>query len=1149
MLCTLVPVSAFAASSKLTIVDAVGANAKQIDMSADASGDGWTWKASKKTLTLKGFNGESISADGDMTVILSGKNTITLAKRAEYGIKVSGKLTIEKTSSSSSDTLTIIQKTTASASNLIMTGGVGEANACVINGGTVTLTNSTGGGNGSGIGYQAYVNNDASLIISVPYRGVASKLTANTTGKIDITTTGHNAFSAAVFGLDAKGKGTVSLKAVTPAVTVFDSLNIASTSGNVVLNGFTKVSSDPLNNFTVAYNKKLQESDTYYQGYYTSDASGNTGYYLVDSQGYPLASATYATAASQKLTVMDSPLFDLTELRVGTPVNNKIGLVNATRGGEGNYRYSLKFGSKLPDGLSLNATTGSISGTPSKACEAGSFTVICKDKKGGAGCSTAEVLIKYGAVKAKDEYMIVGSDRFNMNTDYSSQDYTYKYTAATKTLELKGYNGGPITADSGLNIILSGESTVTLPGTSEYGIRVNGKLTIDKSSDSITDILRINQTTTTTSANLIVTGGVGSEKPCVINGGNVFLNCSSSSKNGVGVSTWTYVNNDAMLTINAGYRGIESKLFAASSGVITVATLGLAEGSAAVGSLEATGTGLITLSAPASASTVFDALKVSYGTGKIILAGVTKVDSSPYSNISLAAEKQLADTDGNSIERYYLGNHMLGSAGTGYYITDANGKILPRVEIITNENQPLTVMSSTLFNIPATDVGTKLDTQMYLLNATRGGAGNYVYELKSGSTLPAGLTLNEKTGAVTGTPTAPCEPGAVSVVVKDKGGAAGCQKAEVSFTYGKIDICDLGVPTLSASNNAASGKPVLKWNAVPGAKQYELYRATSKSGTYSKIYTTASGTSVTNSSTNVGTTYYYKLKALGYDGTTTTSNIVSRCCDCARPVVTLSNVSSTGKIKLSWAKVTGAAKYEVYRATKLGGTYTKLTTTTGTSLTNTSANAGVTYYYKIKAIASKTSSANSAFSEIVSRICHCAQPAVKVTNISSTGKIKLSWAKVDGAVRYEIWRATSKNGTYTKLSTVTGTSLTNTSAKAGVTYYYKVKAIASDTDANSSFSAVVSRCCDCAQPVVTITLSSKKPKLSWKAVDGADKYVVYRASSKNGTYTKVTTVYKTSWVNSSALSGRSYFYKVKALSNASSSATSVYSSIVSITSK
>jgi C1A family cysteine protease len=61
--------------------------------------------------------------------------------------------------------------------------------------------------------------------------------------------------------------------------------------------------------------------------------------------------------------------------------------------------------------------------------------------------------------------------------------------------------------------------------------------------------------------------------------------------------------------------------------------------------------------------------------------------------------------------------------------------------------------------------------------------------------------------------------------------------------------------------------------------------------------------------------------------------------------------------------------------------------------------------------------------------------AVKKTSV------KLSWAKTSGATGYEVYRATSKNGTYKKVATVKSKkSYTNTKLKAGTTYYYKVRA-------------------------------------------------------------------------------------------------------------
>lgn len=266
------------------------------------------------------------------------------------------------------------------------------------------------------------------------------------------------------------------------------------------------------------------------------------------------------------------------------------------------------------------------------------------------------------------------------------------------------------------------------------------------------------------------------------------------------------------------------------------------------------------------------------------------------------------------------------------------------------------------------------------------------------------------------------------------------------------------------------------------------------------------------------------------------SSVVSRLCDLAQPKVSVTNVESSGKIKLSWKAVDGAVKYEVRRATSKSGTYSHLITTTNTSVVNTSAEAGKTYYYKVRAIHSD-SSASSAYSSVVSRTCKLAQPKVTATNVESSGRIKLSWKKISGAANYAVYRATSKDGDYKKLTTLTGTSFTDTSAKAGKAYYYKVRAIAKNTDIKSAYSSIDSRTCDLPRPKVTVKLtSSGNPKLSWKEVEGAVKYRIYR-ENYYGEFELIKTTTKTSFTDSDTSTGERYYYQVAAV-HSNSKATS-----------
>ena len=265
----------------------------------------------------------------------------------------------------------------------------------------------------------------------------------------------------------------------------------------------------------------------------------------------------------------------------------------------------------------------------------------------------------------------------------------------------------------------------------------------------------------------------------------------------------------------------------------------------------------------------------------------------------------------------------------------------------------------------------------------------------------------------------------------------------------------LTAPSVKTDYLISTGKPYIKWAAVAGASKYEVYRSGSKDGTYTLLGTTTA-TNYTDNKANAGYIYYYKVKAVNANSIKSNySATVAATCHCARPVVKPDYLISTGKPYIKWTAVAGASKYYVYRSGSSNGTYKYVGTTTATNYTDNKANAGYTYYYKVKAVSKVSSGANSYYSVVIGATCHCARPSVKIT--TSNGSPKLTWNAVAGASQYEVYRATSKNGSYTKMFTTSNLSYTNTSAKAGTTYYYKVKAVSKvKSTANSAFSTVVS---------------------------------------------------------------------------------------------
>ena len=197
---------------------------------------------------------------------------------------------------------------------------------------------------------------------------------------------------------------------------------------------------------------------------------------------------------------------------------------------------------------------------------------------------------------------------------------------------------------------------------------------------------------------------------------------------------------------------------------------------------------------------------------------------------------------------------------------------------------------------------------------------------------------------------------------------------------------------------------------------------------------------------------------------------------------------------------------------------------------------------------SPSSQVRSDYSNAVSVRAETSAPIVKIT--TSAGKPRIYWNSQGSMTKYWIYRSTD-GVNFKYYDTTTKTSYTNASTDIGTTYYYKVKAVTAQKDRTviSGYSDIVSIQCRLAAPTVSITSStSGKPKLSWKAIDGADKYYVYR-STDGETFAYWDSTSKTTFVNSGAKKNTKYYYKVKAVCASNSGINSAQSSEVSIIAK
>ena len=361
-------------------------------------------------------------------------------------------------------------------------------------------------------------------------------------------------------------------------------------------------------------------------------------------------------------------------------------------------------------------------------------------------------------------------------------------------------------------------------------------------------------------------------------------------------------------------------------------------------------------------------------------------------------------------------------------------------------------------------------------------------------------------------------------VIAEKDGVAAGLRSDVVSAAVELTVVE---PVVGARQ--ADGKPALHWNKLKNATSYQVYRAEKKDGKYVRVFTT-NGLTYTHVSAEAGKTYFYKVKALFADGTNQFSESVSAT---FRPVSVnfapvAGNRDTDGKPTLHWNKLQNAVSYQVYRADSKDGKYVRVFTTKGLTYTHISAEAGKTYFYKVKAL---FADGTNQFSESVSATFRPVSVnfAPVAGNRDTDGKPTLHWNKLQNAVSYQVYRADSKDGKYVRVFTTKGLTYTHVSAQLDKTYYYKVKAVFSD--GSTVFSEILSNTCTCGRPEVTVghRAADGLPRLKWAPVDGAQSYAVYRATKADGKYVRVFKTTGTTYTHISAQPDTTYYYKVVAV--------------------
>jgi len=157
------------------------------------------------------------------------------------------------------------------------------------------------------------------------------------------------------------------------------------------------------------------------------------------------------------------------------------------------------------------------------------------------------------------------------------------------------------------------------------------------------------------------------------------------------------------------------------------------------------------------------------------------------------------------------------------------------------------------------------------------------------------------------------------------------------------------------------------------------------------------------------------------------------------------------QVSLTWNAVTTASSYNLKRGTASGGPYTKVASASLTNYTDSSLTNGTAYYYVVSAVNAYGESGNSVEAAGTPIAPPSAPSGLNAT--PGNAQVSLAWNAVASGASYNVKRATISGGPYSTVSSLTGTSYTDSSVTNGTTFYYVVSAVNAGGESGNSSQA------------------------------------------------------------------------------------------------
>lgn len=237
--------------------------------------------------------------------------------------------------------------------------------------------------------------------------------------------------------------------------------------------------------------------------------------------------------------------------------------------------------------------------------------------------------------------------------------------------------------------------------------------------------------------------------------------------------------------------------------------------------------------------------------------------------------------------------------------------------------------------------------------------------------------------------------------------------------------------------------------------------------------------------------------------------------------------NTTGGIKISWNKVSGAYGYRLYYKPVSGG-WKRFKDTTATSFTDSGVVPNKTETYTIRCIDKNGNTISSFNSNGWSKKYTPVAPTIsKLENTS--GGIKISWNKIAGVYGYRLYYKTSSGG-WKRFKDTTATSFTDSGVSPNRTETYTIRCIDKNGNTVSGFYSMgwSKKYTPVAPTITRLSNTSKGVSVTWNKIAGVYGYRLYRKYD-GGSWTKVKDTTSTSFTDSGAKKGKKVTYTVRCI--------------------